>query len=483
MERVADKISRRDFMKTTTAAAAMTVAAPMFVPKSVFGANDRIHVAVLGVHGRGNRHIRSFMELPNVQVTTLCDPDLKQLDRREKEIKEKYNKKVKKVQDLRKVFDDKNIDAVSIASPNHWHSLSTIWACQAGKDVYVEKPMSHNIFEGRKAVEAARKYNCIVQHGTQSRGNERHAKDIAAVQSGRYGKLVVAKGYCCKPRWSIGFKPIKKPPKTLDFDLWLGPANTQPFHRNLVHYNWHWFWDTGNGDTGNQGVHQMDLARWVIPGATLPKSVWSLGGRFGYKDQGETPNTQITVYDYGEALLLFETRGLVGGKGKSKMERIVTNEYYTTEGMIHDGKFYPKNGGAPEPLEDLGGTVKPNGVFGNFIDAVRSRKVEDLNADVLEGHYSSALCHLSNISYLLGSQVPFSKRPAELLENEQVFDSFQMIEKNLAWGLGLDLQDMTYQLGPQLNFDAATEKFIDNEQANALLTRSYREPYVVRETV
>lgn len=482
MKQVADNMTRRSFLKTTAAATAITAAGPMFIPKHVFGANDRIRVAVLGVHSRGNSHIQAFMELPNVEVTTLCDPDLNELDRRAKEILEKYNKKVKLVQDLRKVISDKNIDVISIASPNHWHSLTTIWACQAGKDVYVEKPMSHNIFEGRKAVEAARKYNRIVQHGTQSRSSESTAKEIAALQSGKYGKLVVSKGYCCKPRWSIGFQPIEKAPANIDFDIWLGPADAQPFHRNLVHYNWHWFWGTGNGDTGNQGVHQMDIARWAIPGATYPKSVWSLGGRFGYKDQGETPNTQLTVFDYGEVLLLFETRGLVGGDGKSKMASIVTNEYYTTDGKIHGEKFYPKNG-TPEPLEDLGGIIKPGGNFGNFIDAVRSRKMEDLNADVLEGHYSSALCHLSNISYQLGDQVPFSKKPETLLSNENVFDSFQMIEKNMAWGMGLDLQNATYQLGRKLNFDAATEKFMDDEQANSMLTRPYREPYVVRETV
>ena len=266
------QVTRRTFLKTSAAATAIA-AAPMYVPKSAFGANDKIRMAVLGVHGRGKSHIRGFQEQENVEIVTFCDPDKNVLQERAKSFQETYGKKVKLEQDLRKVLDDKKIDAISIASPNHWHSLSTIWACQAGKDVYVEKPMSHNIFEGRKAVEAARKYNRIVQHGTQSRSSEDRAKEVVAVQSGKYGQLVASKGYCCKPRWSIGFKPLATPPAHLDYNVWLGPAPEQTYHENLVHYNWHWFWDTGNGDIGNQGVHQLDVARWAIPGATLPTKI------------------------------------------------------------------------------------------------------------------------------------------------------------------------------------------------------------------
>ncbi|NOY58534.1 MAG: Gfo/Idh/MocA family oxidoreductase [Calditrichaeota bacterium] len=482
MSKSDSQLSRRDFIKSTTgAAAAAAITAPMFVPKEVFGANDRIRVAVLGVHSRGRSHIKGYMELENVQVTTLCDPDKNVLQERAAQFKETYGKKVKTVQDLRKVFDDKKIDAVSIATPNHWHSLATVWACQAGKDVYVEKPMSHNVWEGRKAVEAARKYNRIVQHGTQSRSSEGRAKEIAAVHSEKYGKLLASKGYCCKPRWSIGFKPYKTPPPYLDFNLWLGPANQEPYHENLVHYNWHWFWPTGNGDIGNQGVHQMDLARWAIKGATLPTKVWGMGGRYGYRDQGETANTEMSVCRYGDVLLIFEVRGLVGKTSKER--RKVGNEYFTTEGMIANGKFYPKNGGAPEPLQDLGGTVNPGGNFGNFINAVRSRKREELNAEILEGHYSSALCHLGNISMRMGKDVPWSKYPLERLQNEIAFDTFQALEKNLAWANGLNLHDMSYQLGPVLDFDPQTEKFINNERADSYLSRVYRKPFVVPEMV
>ena len=196
----------------------------------------------------------------------LIDIDTTQFANRKKQIKDKTGKDPAVYQDIRDALADDNIDAISIATCNHTHSLYTIWACQAGKDVYVEKPISHNVFEGRKCVEAARKYKCMVQHGTQQRSDQSRANEIAAVKSGKYGKLLVSKGYCCKPRWSIGFKPVQDPPSHINFDIWLGPAPMQPYHGNLVHYNWHWFWDFGSGDTGNQGVHEMDVARWAIDG-------------------------------------------------------------------------------------------------------------------------------------------------------------------------------------------------------------------------
>ena len=247
-----------------------------------------------------------------MQITYLIDPDTRTFARHLKTIENDGGNTPKTVQDVRKALDDKDLDAVSIATPNHWHALMTIWACQAGKDVYVEKPCSHNVHEGRIAVEIARKHNRIVQHGTQSRSSgELGAGRGRPSAVGKLGKLLVSRGLCYKARGTHRrSKPTTSPPAELDFNLWLGPAAEQPYHENLVHYNWHWFWDFGNGDIGNQGVHQMDIARWVIPGATLPKSVISLGGRFGYNDQGETPNTQIAIIDYGETQLIFEVRGL-----------------------------------------------------------------------------------------------------------------------------------------------------------------------------
>ena len=351
-------ISRRGFLGTAAAAGAtfplFTIAGTKASGR-VLGANDAIRVGVAGIHGQGNAHIDQYLGLKNVQVTYLIDPDRSLFESRGKKIRDQGGNEPTCVQDVRKALDDKNLDAISIAAPNHWHSLLAIWSMQAGKDVYVEKPMSHVVSEGRRCMEAARKYGRMLQHGTQQRSDARRASEIAAVQSGKYGKLLVSKGYCCKPRWSIGHKEITRPPAELDFNLWLGPAAEQPYHGNLVHYNWHWFWDFGNGDIGNQGIHEMDVARWAIPGATLPTKVWSLGGRFAEGDQGQTPNMQMAVMEFGDVLLVFEVRGLVD-KPKEKdfpFKFKVLNEYYTTEGRIENGQFYPRSGGKPEPLAEV----------------------------------------------------------------------------------------------------------------------------------
>src|SRR5262249_11607647 len=275
--------------------------------------------------------------------------------------------------------------------------------CQAGKDVYVEKPCSHNVREGRIAIEAARKHQRIVQHGTQGRSSTRWARLAALVRSGKLGKLLVSRALCYNPRDSIGTRPSGLPPRELNFDLWQGPARERDFHANLVHYNWHWFWDFGNGDIGNQGVHQMDVARWMIPNATLPKSVISLGGRFGYKDQGETPNTQIAVMDFGETKLIFEVRGL---RTDALRGEKIGNILHFQAGVVARGKFYPQGSDTAEKLPDVegGGRGPGGGIFANFISAVRSRKRQEQDADILEGHYSSALGHLANLSYRLGEE-------------------------------------------------------------------------------
>jgi len=388
------------------------------------------------------------------------------------------------VQDIRKALEDKELDALSIATPNHWHSLMAIWACQAGKDVYVEKPLSHNITEGRRCVEAARRYNRIVQHGTQQRSSPGRANEIAAVHSGKYGKLLVSKGYCCKPRWSIGRKAAAPPPANLDFNIWLGPAPKQPYHGNLVHYNWHWFWDFGDGDIGNQGIHEVDVARWAIQGATLPTKVWSLGGRFAYEDQGQTPNTQMAVFEYGDTLLVFEVRGLVEKAKDSPFKFKVANEYYTTDGMITGGKFYPKGGGKPEKLSQFDVKVSPGGAWGSFLHAVRSRKVADCNADVEVGHLSCVLVHAANISYRLGEKVPFNMKSQKLGDNGEVVATFHNLTNNLQ-GVGVKLEETSYQLGRTLTLDPKSERFVGEgaEKANAFLTRNYRKPFVVPDKV
>jgi predicted dehydrogenase len=478
-------MTRRRFLKGAVAAGASLPLFTISGTKSsgmVLGANDAVRVAVAGIHGRGNDHIAELLKQKDVRIAALIDPDSSLFEERKKRIAKESGTEPVFFQDVRKALESKDLDAVTIATPNHWHSLLTIWAVQAGKDVYVEKPLSHNVSEGRRCVEAARKHKRMVQHGTQQRSSSGRAGEIAALQSGKYGKLLVSKGYCCKPRWSIGKKDAGKPPAALDFDIWLGPAADQPYHANLVHYNWHWFWDFGNGDIGNQGVHEMDVARWAIKGATLPSKVWSLGGRFAYEDQGQTPNTQMTVMEFGDVLLVFEVRGLVG-KNKEFPQRI-QNEFYTSEGRIADGKFYPRGDGKPEPLAKADVKVTPGGPFGSWLQAVRSRKVEDLNADVEVGHYSAALCHLPNISYRLGERVAFDAKTKRLGDNREVVETFENLRQNLK-GVGVKLEETTYTLGKVLTFDAKEERFTGEgaEAANALLTRPYRKPFVVPEKI
>ncbi len=488
--------TRREFLKTAAAtagiASGLTIAGTR-ASGQVLGANDRVRLGVAGIHSRGGAHIENFAKMEDVDVTYLIDPDSRLFEARTKQVQSRGGNTPKCVQDIREALEDQQLDAVSVATCNHWHALITFWACQHEKDVYVEKPCSHNVFEGRQCVKAAEKYGRIVQHGTQSRSDNRWARAAAVIRSGKYGKLLVSKAYASKVRWSIGFKEVKDPPPEFDYNLWLGPAPMQPYHENLVHYNWHWFWDTGNGEIGNQGVHQMDIARWAIPDATLPKSVISMGGRWvnsteghpPFTDQAQTPNQQLTVFDFDGTLLVYEVIGLGGrvpGTDK-KFPTKVDNEFYLEEGAIIGDKFYPQGKSEGEPLVEVDYDRPSGGIFRNFIDCVRSRKREDLQAGITEAHYSAALCHLGNISYRLGQQVPGAERPEVLDSNEHAGKSWTDILKRTKDALGLDVEEATYQLGPKLSFDPAAEKFVDNAEADKLLTREYREPFVVTEEV
>ncbi|MFO0811384.1 MAG: Gfo/Idh/MocA family oxidoreductase [Gemmataceae bacterium] len=496
--------TRRDFLK---ASALGTVAAlsPLSYSR-VLGANDTIRIAVAGINGRGGSHISEWTRMKGVQLAYLIDPDTRTWDKKLKPLAAN-NITPKTVKDAREALDDKELNAMSIAAPNHWHSLLTIWGVQAGKDVYVEKPLSHNIHEGRIAVEIARKHKAIVQHGTQRRADKGWAKIAEVVKSGKYGKLLVSRGLVYKDggagqgtRGSIGTKPTKEVPAELDFNLWVGPAPMQPYHENIVPYRWHWFWDFGNGDIGNQGVHQMDVARWMIPGATLPKSVVSLGGRFCTPpDQGQTPNEQLTIMDFGDAQLIFEVRGLKSPKYPHAGD--CDNVLHTTEGMIAGGKFYPKGKDEGESILEArepraarggkgkgkaeGGDTAPgeggSGIFANFIACMKSRKREDLVCDVLEGHYSAALCHLANISYRLGEEVPFSGAGKALNGNTVANETFAKMEEHLAQGNGIKLEGSMLRVGRKLMVDAKAENFGSDSQANAMLTRNYRTGFVVPE--
>jgi predicted dehydrogenase len=395
------------------------------------GPNDVVRMAVIGVRGRGMDHVGGLTALSDVRITTICDADKQVIGKATKAVSDKYGAKPKYYQDLRRVFDDPEIDAVSIATPNHWHALATIWACQAGKDVYVEKPVSHNVTEGRRMVEAARKYGRIVQTGTQCRSHKGIQDAIEFLQSGKLGKVYMAKGLCYKPRGSIGVQPEGPVPDGLDYNLWTGPAEMRPFNPNKLHYNWHWIWNTGNGDLGNQGIHQMDLARWGIGKSEFPKTVQTSGGRFGYKDDGETPNTELVAMEFDDCNLVFEVRGLPTNDEAGVR---VGDLFYGTEGVLAITSYtnwqtYLGPKGEKGPGGSGGGDH-----YANFIKAVKSRDAKILNADIEQGHLSSAFCHLGNIAY---------------------------------------------RLGRKLHINPSSESFVNDPEADAMLTRVYREPFVV----
>ena len=465
-------INRRKFIAQSSLLSTFAISGTKSSGK-IIGANDRINVAVCGIKGRGTSHMGGHGRQKNVVISHLVDPDSRLHDARKKFIISKFKNSPSCVQDVRNVLDNKDVDVISIATPNHWHSLMSIWACQAGKDVYVEKPLSHNLFEGKKLVEAAKKYNRIVQHGTQNRSLSKWSNLANEIASGKKGRLEVALGTCHKRRNSIGHKGTKNPPTELDFDLWTGPAQKEKYHENLVHYNWHWFWNYGNGDIGNQGVHQIDIARWMIPGAVWPKKVFCVGGRFGYQDQGETANTQLAIFDYGESLLVFDVRGLAG---KSNMG--VSNHVYFSKNEIQENTRSHGIKGIKDPLAERGKVD----IFENFIQAVRSRKEEDLDAHVFEGHVSSGLCHLANISYRLGEKSSFNKKNKAFGDNKKAFEYFERMQEHLKEN-GLKLEETDYIVGRTLHFDSKSESIIGDDEANNLLTRSYRSPYTVPNSV
>ena len=496
------RVNRRSFLKQTLATAATVTIAGTKSSGKVLGANDTIRIAVAGLNGRGESHVDSIMKLKNVEVAYLVDPDkrtyqarLDQIDGKPKPTA-KNPKPVYKpsgrpvptlLTDIRKALEDKELNAVSIATPNHWHSLMTIWSCEAGKDVYVEKPCSHNIHEGHIAVEMARKHKRVVQHGTQSRSSQSWENLQALAKSGKLGKLLVSRGLCYKDggtgggtRGDIGHKPTKAPPSELDFNVWLGPAKEQPYHENLVHYRWHWFWDFGNGDVGNQGVHEMDKARWLIPGAVWPKSVISFGSRYANNDQGQTPNALVNIFDYGDTLLIFETRGL---KSPNYFGQGTGNILHFEEGVVAGNKFYPKGKGDGEPLTKVPADEKLEGNhFANFIDVVRSRDLTKLHADIEVGHVSAGLCHLGNISYKLGKEAAYDPSLGKVAGNEFATDSLTRMADHLK-DSGIKFDGKNLRAGRKLDFDGKAEKFMKDDEANALLTRKYRAPFAVPDKV
>lgn len=423
-------MQRRSFLLSTAAAATASSATAWQ------GASDRVRIAIAGMGGRGNALMTEALATQGVEVAAMIDPDGRRAETAAGKLFEKTGKRARLYSDVRRALDDKEIDAVVVATCNHWHALIGIWACQAGKDAYVEKPVSHNIFEGRKLVEAARKYKRIVQGGTQRRTWGRFRKAIEVVHSGEIGDVYQATWVFPGSRDSIGFKdPASTPPSWLNWDAWLGPAPMQKYHENLVHYNWHWFWDFGNGELGNNGIHLVDLARWGVKRG-LPEKVYSTGGRFGYKDQAETPNTQTVTWTYADGTaIVAQLRGLYTSEPMSW-------DFFGTKGHLHlfaDGKYQVRMGREKTTTAgpDLpGGKAEEH--LANFAEAVRTRDQSKLNAEVEETFLSTGLCHLGNISY---------------------------------------------RLGRELRFDPVKERFVSDTAADAMLTRAYRKPYTVPDKV
>lgn len=392
-------------------------------------ADEPVRLAVIGMGGRGSELMRVFARIPGVEIAAVVDPDGNRAEKAAQWVLENTGKRARVESDMRRAFEDPSIQAVVVATTNHWHALAAIWAMQAGKDVYVEKPVSHNVFEGEQLVKAARKYGRVVQGGTQRRSMGRFRQAVQLLHEGVIGDIYLSKWFFPGRRDSIGFKPNEAPPAWLNWDLWLGPAPEQPYHGNLVHYNWHWFWDFGNGELGNNGIHLVDISRWGMK-KELPVKVHSWGGRFGYKDQAETPNTQTVTWQYADGgAIIGEIRGLYTAEPMSW-------DFFGNKGHMHifaDGRFQitlgrnPKPEAPPEPWPDASH-------YANFIEAVRRRDPSLLNAEIRETHLSTALCHLGNIAY---------------------------------------------RLGRELRFDPAAGRFVNDPEADRLLTRVYRSPYVV----
>lgn len=475
--------NRRLFIKDAATAVA---AAGMLSPwRNVLGANEKIRVGVVGFRGRGNNHIGGFDGLPNVEIAGLCDCDREVLEGQVRRYHDK-GRKVAGHTDYRKLLEDKSIDVISIATPNHTHALISIEAIQAGKDVYVEKPVSHNVWEGRQIVNAARKYKKIVQTGTQSRSNPGMREAVQYIHDGSLGKIKVVRGFCYKRRKSIGkVSAAQTLPASIDYDLWTGPAPMKPLMRARLHYDWHWVWDTGNGDLGNQGIHQMDIARWVLGAKELSPRVVSIGGRLGYDDDGESANTQVIFHDFVQAPLFFEVRGLglyAGSDNRAKYRGVSVGVVVDCEDgyMVmptYDSGIVFDHGGKEVKRFRGGGNH-----FANFIKAVRSRKQTDLHADILEGHLSSALCHTGNISHLLGK---FTSQGA-IMENIQgsslLADCMGRMSEHLVVN-DVDLSKTPLTLGKALTMNPKSEQFIDDSLANKMLSRNYRRPFVVPEIV
>jgi hypothetical protein len=454
---MSDRTSRRFFIGAATAAAAARV----------WGANDRINVAIVGLGGRGSSHLNLYSKLPEARIAGICDIDQAARERAQATLVRNTGESAKLFEDMRDAFADSGIDAVSIATPNHWHALAAIWAMKAGKDVYGEKPACYNIYEGQRMLQVARETKRMLQIGSQHRSTPFKMRAMEALQGGVIGKIYLSKGLCYKRRASIGHKEDSPTPAGVNWDLFLGPAPMRPFNELRFKYNWHWFWDTGNGDIGNQGVHQIGIARWGLSDPAWPKSAYAEGGKFAYIDDQETPNTLLATYDYGGRQLVFEVRGLLTGgegvpvkrstaapaagavappqgpapvstapKNAKPLDIMIGNLFYGTEGWaaMNDEGFQVFKGETNElVMEEHNGKDATSLHMQNWLAACRSRNYKDLHDEIENAALSAGLCHLANISYRTGRKLTIADGP----------------------------------------------KFVNDDDANRLITRDYRQPYVV----
>jgi predicted dehydrogenase len=497
--------SRRDFIKKSAIAGTgvMMVGGSYNAvsAKNVLGANDAVRVAIMGLgnHGRG-KHLQVYKKLPGVKIVALCDVDLSRLNEAASELS-REGIIVDKYTDIRKLLERKDIDAVSNVTPNHWHALGTVWACQAGKDVAVEKPVSHSIWEGRKMVEAARKYKRMVQGDFNRRSQEGRKKSYEYLQSGELGKVLYVKSVNYKRRKSIGLINVPQAiPQSVDYNLWCGPAPMTPLMRQNLHYDWHWQYMTGNAELGNNGPHTLDCVRWALGMTGIPQSVYTIGGRYGYMDNGDVPNSFLAVYEYEGIKIVYESRALsehpdsenmdglktISATGKSiffphDSKSPNTHEAFICEhGILYNDSIYDNNG-------TLISSIKADGsieALEHFIEAVKSRDVSDLRIDIDEGHLSTAFCHLGNISYKLGKQESLSNIYKKLEDHPFLMDSFRGFEKHLSVH-GIDISEQLPVLGPKLLFDSKMEAFHgpNSNMANLFLKDTYREPFQIPEDV
>jgi len=473
-------ISRRRFLKASTAATA-AISLPMVASSRVLGANEEISVGLVGCGGRGSYHIERLVSQKGVRLVAVSDADRRAMEGRAKSVEARFPGKVERYVDMRKMFERKDIVAVSNATMNYWHGLSCIWACQAGKHQYVEKPLSHYIWEGRQMVNAARRHNCLVQCGTQQRSRPSTKEAIEWIRAGNLGKILYITCFANKPRVPCGKRSEPLPiPEEVDYDLWCGPARKEPVYRNNLQYDGSFTWNMGDAESCNQGVHEIDVARWLLGEQGLPRRVMSIGGRFVFNDACDVPNTQIIYYEFPSAPILYEVHNLRAAKGSNAVPNFrghQTGSVVDCEGgsvAIVQGyaRAYDKQGKQIKSWES------DETHFQNFIQAVRSGKREELHCDVLEGHLSAAICHAGNISYRLGKAAPVAEQRKAVWGIPIWNEMYERYLKHLA---GHEINPDTSTLGPWLECDPERECFKSSQEANQIVRGFYRPPYVVPE--